>query len=205
MKKIVFGFVALLALTACAPQQGDVSDLSASSSGAVILTKGAANAPVSIVEFADYQCPACKYFHDGVMPGLQREYIATGKVKFEFRDFPLIEVHPKTMLTHNAAWCANDQGKGDDMVEYLFAQQETISEDGIKNKAKELNLDVNTFNSCLAAGTHQKEIMANRNLGMSKGVNSTPTLYVNGKKIKGATDYPTFKAAIDKELESSVK
>ena len=161
---------------------------------------GSADAPVTIIEFSDFQCPFCKRFADQAWPQIYEEYIKTGKVKVVFRDFPL-GFHDKAQKAHEATECADDQGKFWEMHDLMFANQASISEDNYKKWAGDLGLDTTEFASCLDSGKHAQEVKDDFADGQAAGVSGTPSFFINGKKLVGAHPFATFKQVIDAELQ----
>jgi protein-disulfide isomerase len=150
------------------------------------VAKGEANAPVTVVEYADYQCPACGYFAQNIAPEIDREFVQTGKVRFVFHEYPLPQ-HRNAVPAAEAARCANDQGAFWKMHDVLFQNQMDWSNSGNPTRlfgeyAGGLGLDRAKFDSCLSAGTHRNAILAAQARADQVGVSSTPTFEVNGQK-----------------------
>jgi protein-disulfide isomerase len=116
-----------------------------------------------------------------------------------FKDFPLPN-HAQAFKAAEAALCAGDQGKYWEMHDRLFADQRALEVPALKNSATSLGLDMGTFNQCLDSGAHQSHVQADLDLGEKMGVNSTPTIYINGRAVIGAQPFEVFKAIIDEEL-----
>jgi protein-disulfide isomerase len=165
---------------------------------------GAANAPVVVAEFADFQCPYCKQFALGPELQLRRDYVDTGKVRFVFRHFPFIG--NESTWAAEASECANDQGRFWDYHDKLYEQQGNensgaFSQDNLKRFAAELGLDTTKFNACLDSGKYQSQVQAAYNEAVKRRVNSTPTILVNGKVIQNGSDYQVLQAAIEAALK----
>ena len=163
---------------------------------------GDPNAPVLVVEWGDYQCPACLQFKRVFFPQLVQDYIATGKIRFEYRDFAFIGDESK--LAAEAALCAQDQGKFWEYHDALFANQRgenvgSFSSDRLKRIAEVVGLDMGPFNSCLESRQHRGEVEAMREEAQRLGVNATPTFFVNGKKLQ-IRYYQDILNAIEAEL-----
>jgi len=169
--------------------------------------RGNANAPVTIVEFADFRCPYCKQIEDNVMPSLQKDYIDTGKVKLYFRQYDFLG--PASTIAANAAECANDQGKFWDMHDYLYKNQPDETDtsmyttDNLTTIAGQLGLDTTQFNSCLSANTDNQKVTDDMTAGQKAGVSGTPTFYINGTQLVGAEPYSVFQQTIDAALKKS--
>jgi protein-disulfide isomerase len=161
--------------------------------------KGSKNAPVTIVEFSDFQCPFCGRFFTQTLPSIEKEYIDTGKVKFVYRDFPL-GFHPNAQPAAEAAECANEQGKFWEYHDEIFKNQEQLSSDLYIQLAEELSLDVEKFKKCVEAGKYKQEVQDDFDYGKSVGVTGTPAFFINGIKIVGAQPFENFKKIIDAEL-----
>jgi protein-disulfide isomerase len=158
--------------------------------------RGAATAPVTIIEFSDYQCPFCAR----VNPTLEQVRKTYGdQVKIVFKDFPLPN-HAQAPKAAEAAHCAGEQGKYWEMHDQLFANQRALNLPELKQYAVGLSLDATKFNQCLDSGKHAGLVAAGTAQGERMGVNSTPTLYINGRPLIGAQPFDAFKAVIDEEL-----
>lgn len=158
--------------------------------------KGPANAPITIVEYSDYQCPFCARIN----PTLDQVRKVYGdKVKIVFKDFPLPN-HPEAPKAAEAAHCAGEQGKYWELHDRMFANQQALQVPMIKQYATDVGLDMNAFNQCLDSGKHAARVAENLRSGEALGVGSTPTLYVNGRPVVGAQPFDYFKAVIDEEL-----
>jgi len=164
------------------------------------------DAPVTIIEFSDFQCPFCRKFFVQTLDSLKREYIDTGKVKFVYRDFPL-NFHPMAIPAAETANCVRDK-YGDDaywkMHDKIFGEQSKqgqgtiqFSADDLKSWVEDLGYDVD---ECVASGKFQDEIQKDLAAGESVGVVGTPSFVINGKLVSGGQPFSTFKALIDAEL-----
>lgn len=161
--------------------------------------KGQANAPVTIIEFSDFQCPFCAKFVKEILPQLDKEYIQTGKVKLIFRDFPL-EFHPDAQKAAEAAECAGEQGKYWEMHDSLFQYQNKLDVESLKVYAGELGIDMTQFNKCLDKGDMAEEVKKDFAEGQKYGITGTPAFFINGKLVTGAMPYADFKKAIEAAL-----
>lgn len=160
---------------------------------------GNPNAPVTIVEFSDFECPYCGRFHQQTFPQLFEEYIKTGKVKFVFRDFPL-GFHQFAQKASEASECADEQGKYWEYHSTIFQNQASLSLENLKLWAKQLGLNEGKFNSCLDSGAMAAEVQNDMTEGSQFGVTGTPAFFINGKSISGAQPFDVFKQMIDAEL-----
>ncbi len=164
--------------------------------------KGNENAPVTIIEFSDFQCPFCGKFFRQTYHQLEEKYIKTGKVKLVYKDFPL-SFHKYAEKAAEAANCAYEQGKFWEYHDLLFANQDewgNVGESKFIEYAQQLGLDMNKFRSCLNESKYKNEIIQDYNLGVRLGVKGTPTFIINGVVIVGAQPYPVFENVIEQAL-----
>lgn len=175
---------------------------------------GRADAPVTIVEFSDYQCPYCRRFTRSVLPSIKKDYVETGKVRYVFKDFPIERIHPRALGAAVAAHCAGEQGKYWEMHDLLFDNQKKLSPDAINGHAGTLGLEAAAFEACLASGRYKEGIAADQREGRDAGVRGTPTFIVGrtvpgesveGAFVRGAQPYRIFKAVIEKTLGESAE
>ena len=166
-------------------------------------TIGSPAAPVEIVEFADYECPACGNYFTITEPDVRKNLVDAGIARYTFYDFPLLNVHQNTAIASMAASCASDQDKFWPMHDALFSNQFEWSGVSTSNPrgvitayAKQVGLDLGKWNDCMDASAHADRIRANYALGLTKQVRRTPTFFVNGKMLD-RYDYDSFKAAVD--------
>ena len=163
-------------------------------------TRGDANAPVTVVEYADFQCPACQVCASTLEPGLIKEYIDTGKVKMVFHDFPLSQ-HPNAIPAAEAARAAGEQNAFWQMHDLLYARQpewENLPkpQDQFVKYAQELKLDTAKFSQALSSHKYQAVVLQARDASSKAGVDHTPTFTIAGKPY----DAPDLRAAIDAAL-----
>ncbi|PIR55219.1 disulfide bond formation protein DsbA [Candidatus Peregrinibacteria bacterium CG10_big_fil_rev_8_21_14_0_10_36_19] len=170
---------------------------------------GDANAPVTIVEFSDFQCPFCKRFADGAFAQLKSEYIDTGKVKLVFRDFPL-SFHPAALPASLAAECAREQG-GDEayfkLHDYIFANQDSIpgnlteASEYYASAVKGMGVkDTATFKACVIDQKYQAEVEKDLQDGQEAGISGTPGFLIGEQMVEGAQPFEAFAQAIEQEL-----
>jgi protein-disulfide isomerase len=160
-------------------------------------TVGSASAPITLIEFSDYQCPYC----GRVEPTLKRLRATYGdKIRFVWKDFPLTQIHPQAFKAGEAAHCAGDQGKYWELHDVLFNKQQELQPDDLKRHAIELGLDVTAFNQCLDTSKYGERVRDGVSEGGTLGVNSTPTIFINGRRLSGAQPYEVFASVIDEEL-----
>jgi predicted DsbA family dithiol-disulfide isomerase len=162
--------------------------------------RGSADAPVTIVEFADYQCPYCGNVEEVVLKVVAKYQ---GKVRFGFRDFPLRQIHSDAERAAEASRCAGEQGKFWEYHDLLFANQVRLEPNGLREYAQKTGLDVERFGACLASGKFAAQIESDIQSGLGAGVSSTPTFFVNGIAIVGAQPASAFENVIDSELRDA--
>ncbi len=161
--------------------------------------KGSKNAPVTIIEFSDFQCPYCARFAQQTMPAIVKNYVDAGKVKIVFKDFPL-SFHANAKNAAEAANCAAEQGKFWEYHDKIFENQNALDAASLKKYAKDLSLDSSKFDSCLDSDKYVSEIEQDVAEGQQNGVTGTPAFFVNGKEITGAQPYAVFEQAINEAL-----
>ena len=158
--------------------------------------RGPENAPVTMVEFSDFQCPYCGRAHDTVEQVMQSY---PGKVKLVFRHFPL-DFHKNAEKAAEAAMCANEQGKFWEYHDVLFKNQQTLEVAQLKDHAKSVGLDGTSFSACLDSGKYKKTVDDDMAAGQKVGVTGTPAFFINGVMLSGAQPFDEFKKVIDHEL-----
>ena len=163
---------------------------------------GSEDAPVTIIEFSDYQCPFCGRFWSQTLPLIKSEYIDTGKVKLVYRDFPLDSIHPFATPAAEAAECVRDEAGGSDEAYFdyhdkIFANQASLSESSLKQWAQELGYNID---SCLSSGKFKAEVQKDLADAQSAGGRGTPFFVINGIPISGAQPFSVFQQAIESEL-----
>lgn len=176
--------------------------------GDAIYVLGKNDAPLTMVEFTDYQCPFCGRFEVSTFPEIKKNFIDTGKLRLILRDLPLSDMHPFALKAAQSVHCAGDQGKFWEMKELVFRNQSKLDGDALAGYAKDLALNGDTFKSCMADGKHLKEIGDEAKYAQSLGINGTPTFIlgkstgdsVEGRVIVGAQPFAAFEAAINETL-----
>jgi protein-disulfide isomerase len=164
-------------------------------------TRGPKDAPVTIVEFSDFQCPYCIQAEKTVADVLAAY---PGKIRLVYRDFPL-PMHPLAPKAAEASHCAETQGKYWEMHDKMFGSEGQLEVDSLKKYAREVGLDGDKFDKCLDSGSQDKIVAENKKAGEALGVNSTPAFFVNGRLLLGAQPIEEFKAIIDAELGTIAK
>ena len=159
--------------------------------------KGPEGAPVTIVEFSDFECPFCAR----LIPTLDQVKAKYGdKVRLVFRQFPL-GMHANAQKAAEASLCANDQGKFWEMHDSMFKNQQQLAVDALKAKATELGLNAEAFNTCLDSGKYASKVSEDMEAGTAAGVSGTPALFINGRFINGAVPLEQITEVIDDELQ----
>ena len=166
--------------------------------------KGDPDAPVTIIEFADFQCPYCGRFFAETKPQIDEQYMQSGKVRFAYFNFAFLG--PESNWAAEAAECAADQNKFWEYHDKLYDSQSgenqgAFNKDNLKKFAEELGLDTSAFNECLDSGKYTQLIQDESSLASSIGVRSTPTFLINGQAVVGAQPYEIFQQTIDSLLK----
>lgn len=170
---------------------------------------GRADAPVTIVEFSDYQCPFCHKFYSTTLAALKKDYIDPGKVRYVFRDYPLEQLHSHARKAAEAAHCAGEQGKYWQMHDALFQNQGALDLPQLAEHARSLGLDGPTFDRCLSSGRNAARVDRGLADGAAAGVEGTPGFVigrtkagdtVEGTPIRGAQPLDTFRQIIEQLL-----
>lgn len=167
---------------------------------------GSDAAPIEVVEFADFECPACGSFANLTAPDIKARLVNTGQIRFRFVDLPL-DIHPNTWAAHNAAWCASEQGKFWEMHDLIFqnqdrwATQATRRPNGVLTPlARQAGLDMQQYETCVDTRKFYPQIKANYDEAVRRGIPSTPTFLIGSKQINGAISYDEFKRHVDEAL-----
>lgn len=181
------------ALAACT----DTTGLSATSSKPMH-PLGNSGAVVTVIEYGDLQCPACKAAHTGIVKPLMEAY--GSKIRYEFHHFPLRSIHRYALEAAEASECAADQGKFWEFLDVNYEKQADLSEEALHQWANQLKLDIDLFDRCVQSDIKRDTIMAEYDAGKNLGVQGTPTFFVNGKRVE--TGYDTITKAIDEALGS---
>ena len=216
MKKLILIGIAIAAIIAISMGAFSSSNIKSSDSnmqrkyGTVDTTLGSPilgsdNAPVTIIEFGDYQCPQCDRWFKTIRPDIEDQYINTGKVNLYFIDLAFFG--PDSINAAEATYCAGDQGKYWEFHNILYSNQQGIndgwaSSDNLKSFASQLNLDQDLFDSCLDSDKYKHRVERNVLESKRNGASGTPTFIIVGsdgsqKMIEGAQPFPVFKEILD--------
>lgn len=159
--------------------------------------RGNVDAPITIVEYSDVQCPFCQTFHNN-MEQIIAEY--GDDVRWVYKHFPLDQLHPFARQGAQAAECAGEQEMFWEYTDLLYARQNEIAPASFAVFAEDLGLNVGDFNSCLDSGRYAEKVEAEFQEGLAVGVRGTPGTFFNGYPLQGAVPYGTMKSLIDQEL-----
>lgn len=177
------------------------------SNGSPIL--GSESAPVTIIEFGDYQCPFCQRWNLQIKPLIEQNYINSGKVKLVYIDLPIVGID--SLKVHASSYCAEEQGLYWQYHDHLYKNQGHENDGWAKPEnlkvlaAKFPDLDMQKFNDCLDSGKYENRVKENKNIALKNGARSTPTFIIIGPdgsetQISGAQPYSVFQSAIDEKL-----
>lgn len=176
------------------------------------MTTGAQDARVVLVEFTDFQCPYCGDFHQEAFQKIADQYIATGKVRYAVRNFPM-PMHPYAFTAAKVAMCAAHQNKFWEMEDKLFANQRALDAEDLVEYARQVGLDMNQFKDAVNSDEIDKAIRRHIQEGMKLGVNGTPTLFIGlaqpGEQVRiieefeGAQPFEAIQPAIEQALAKS--
>jgi protein-disulfide isomerase len=157
-------------------------------------SQGPATAPVTLLEYGDYECPYCGAAYP-IVKRLQ-EYLGD-RLRFVFRNFPITTSHPHAEHAAEAAETAGAQGKFWEMHDYLYEHQRALTDQHLEEYAAAIGLNVDQFDREMEAQTHTDRVRADFMSGVRSGVNGTPTFYINGYRHNGSYDFDTLLAAIE--------
>ena len=167
-------------------------------------SKGNDNAPVTLIEFSDFQCSFCRKFWQTTLPLVQKKYIDTGKIKFVYRHFAILGKH--SVAAAQAAECAHEQGRFWTYHDKLFTSAGTplaFTDGKLKGYANELGLKGQAFNQCFDSGKYLKKVERETATAAFLGARGTPAFFLNGQLIAGAQPLEVFETAIEKELKKA--
>ncbi|WP_428327238.1 DsbA family protein [Nitrosopumilus sp.] len=170
---------------------------------------GSPSAPVTIVEFGDYQCPFCQKWNMQTKPSIVKNFIETGKAKLIFIDYTIIG--PDSIKAHAGSYCAGDQGKYWEYHDYLYSKQGHenngwVNSENLKLLVRDMDgIDIESFSQCLDSGKYEEKVRNNKNIATKAGVDSTPSFVIVGPSeeaipITGAQPYTVFERTIEELL-----
>jgi len=172
---------------------------------------GRADAPLTLIEFSDFQCPFCARHTRDTFEQIRKAYVDTGKLRYVFRHFPIESLHPNAFAAARAAECVGLQGKFWEMHPRLFANQKQLGDADLLNHAKALGIDTAAYQQCVALPEVQAKIMADLDEGSRAGVSGTPMFFIGTieggklralKRLNGAVPFTAFQQTIDALLAS---
>src|SRR5215813_6364933 len=159
--------------------------------------QGQADAPLTLVEYGDYQCPYC----GAAFPVVKRLQKALGaKLRFVFRNFPLTQAHPYAMVAAEAAEAAALQGKFWEMHDFIYEHQDDLEPDLLPVWARRVGLDLEEFGSAIRHGDITQRIKEDRASAIRSGVNGTPCFFIHDARYDGTADYDSLRAALEEQL-----
>ncbi|HSG25470.1 MAG TPA: thioredoxin domain-containing protein [Anaerolineales bacterium] len=163
---------------------------------------GRADAPVTIIEFSDYECPYCQRYHAETFSQILATY--GDQIRYVFKDLPLTSIHANAVPAANAAHCAHEQNAFWEFHNLLFSMQLGLNNDAYLAYADALNLDRASFEECLNEGRYERSIMQDIKILTDRNVQlSTPTFFINGQYLAGAQPFSVFAQIIEAELEKA--
>ncbi len=195
--------IAVFILNACSDNQmPNDSDIYVDPSIDITYSKGNGDADIIVIQFGEYECQFCSKFALEILPDLQEDYIATGKIIYIFKDFP-IENKKNSKLASQASYCAGDQGEEKywEMHIKLFENHDKLSEEDLYNYAEEIEVESDSFKTCLTSGKYKNLVARNKQQGEKLDVNNNPTLIINNEKLVGLQPYENIKKVIDTHLK----
>ena len=164
-------------------------------------SEGHSKAPLTLVEYGDYQCPYC----GAAYPVIKRLQKSLGsKLRFIFRNFPLTQAHPYAMVAAEAAEAAALQGKFWEMHDLIYENQEDLEPGALSAWAEQLGLNPEEFGTAIRDGEITKRIKEDRVSGIRSGVNGTPCFFINGARYDGPADYDPLHTALEEQLNSGI-
>lgn len=166
--------------------------------------KGSDQAPVTIIEFSDFQCTFCWRFWKQTLPRLEEEYIKAGKVRFIYTHLAILG--PQSVAAAQASECAREQGKFWEYHDKLFASKGffSLADRRLKQYARDLGLDGAAFDQCLDAEKYVNKVEGETGIGLALGARGTPTFFINGLKLVGAHPFQTFRSIIEDQLKTTL-
>lgn len=159
--------------------------------------RGDINAPITIVEFSDFQCSFCSKFHPTMIQVMQNYQ---GQVKWIYKHFPLDSIHPQARPAAEASECAAEQNKFWEFADGLFESQSRFGQTLYKDLASQFGLDMSQFEDCISSRKYKDKVEQDFQQGRALGVSGTPGSFINGQSVPGAVPYESLKLTIDQIL-----
>lgn len=163
---------------------------------------GPEDAPITIIEFSDYECPFCQQWHKEVYDQLLEAY--PDEIRLVYRDFPITSIHPNATSAAYAANCAREQDAFWEYHDKLFDTELGLNTEAYLEYASQLGIDTEAFSECLDSGRYEEEVQADFDFAANLGVRSTPTFFINGIAVVGAQPFEVFQQVIDQELAGEI-
>jgi protein-disulfide isomerase len=161
---------------------------------------GPEDAPITIIEFSDFECPFCRRHNLEVFPRLMAEY--SGQIRYIFKDFPLTSIHPNAFSAAEAAHCAAEQDGFWEFHDLVF-ENAVFSQETYEQYASQIGINSSSFSRCLGENRYASEVQADYDFALQLGVRSTPTFFINGIAVVGAQPFEVFAQVIDSELSAA--
>lgn len=161
---------------------------------------GAANAPLTVIEYLDFECPVCGRFFDETYPTIRRDYIDTGRVRWVVRQFPLRQVHAHAQAAAEASECAGAQGAFFEYHDMLFENQDALGDDSLSFYAGQVGIDVAAFNACFGSDAAAEKVQADFEGGVELGFSGTPSFLIGTQKVAGFRSAEDFAPILEAEL-----
>ncbi len=182
-------------------RDGEPVDAAPDFTGDARPSRGPEDAPVTVVEFTDYQCPFCARHYQLTYPRLFQEY--GDRIQYVVRNFPIVQNHPHAAKAAEAAECAFVQGRFWQYHDRLFENSSGLDNESLERYARDLGLDSSRFDRCLDSGEKSGIVARDLKDGRRYGVRGTPTFFINGRILIGAQPFPVFKEYIERALEEA--
>ena len=167
---------------------------------------GSDSALVEVVEFADFECPACGQFASLTKPDVVTRFVNTGIIRFRFVDFPL-QMHPNARAAHLAGWCAGEQNKFWEMHDAIFSVQDRWSGYATRRPnrvfsdlAKQVGVNMDQYESCVSSNKYAGQIQANVDEGIKRQVGGTPTFFIGRMRVSDPLSFDEFKRYVDQAV-----
>ncbi len=162
---------------------------------------GNQNAKVTMIEFSDYRCPACRDFEEQTWPLIKQAYVDTGKLRFVYRDYPLESLHPGATNVAATVNCAGEQGRFWEFHDAFYHEQSNISEALVDRLVKQYGMNKSVLDACRKSGRQHEEIARDVQDAVRNGeVSGAPTFFIDGHRIVGNQPFSTFQRVIEQEL-----
>jgi len=207
---LMIGGIATLSYMSTRPSKASYMDSTVTPIPNTGHAMGSDSAPAEVVEFGDFECPACGSFANLSEPDVRARLVLTGQIRFRYMDYPLTNIHRNTFPAHMAAWCAGEQGKFWEMHDAIYQNQDRWNSESTKRPerilgdlAQKVGVGMEQYDACMTTGKYRAQIQANADEGARRGVGQTPTFFFGKKVIPGLVPYDEFKANVDTLLKAA--